>query len=180
MGKYPRTDDLKRKHTMRRIKSKNTSIEVKLQKALWHSGIRYRKNYSKLPGKPDIAITKYKIAIFCDGEFWHGKDWEIKKNKIQSNRDYWIPKIERTMKRDAEANITLSDMGWTVIRLWGNDINKDLEGCIKKINESINIICENKARGKMNHNNIEIYKGVDIQGNILKVAENQSVYKIDK
>ena len=74
MAEYPHTDDIKRQHTMRRIKSKNTSIEESLQKALWHSGIRYRKNYKKLPGAPDIAITKYRIAIFCDGEFWHGKD----------------------------------------------------------------------------------------------------------
>jgi DNA mismatch endonuclease (patch repair protein) len=61
-------------YNMSRVKNKDTSIEITLRKALWHSGIRYRKNYTKLPGKPDIAITKYRIAVFCDGEFWHGKD----------------------------------------------------------------------------------------------------------
>lgn len=80
--------------TMSRIKSKDTSIELKLRKALWHRGIRYRKNYKKIPGRPDIALTQYKIAIFCDSEFFHGKDWDIQREKLEkgSNGDYWIKK----------------------------------------------------------------------------------------
>jgi len=122
---------------MSRIKNKDTSIEVSLRKALWHSGIRYRKNYNRLPGAPDIAITKYKIAIFCDGEFWHGKDWEAKKPKIKSNREYWISKIERNMARDTEADRLLQGMGWTVVRFWGVEIKNDLLGCVKEIENTI-------------------------------------------
>ena len=110
MGKSPPTDDLIHRKIMGRIKNKNTSIEVELQKALWKSGIRYRKNYTKLPGAPDIAITKYRIAVFCDGEFWHGKDWVTKKPRIQSNKEYWVTKIERNMLRDTETNNAISDL----------------------------------------------------------------------
>jgi len=137
MAKYPHTDDVKRRHTMSRVKSSNTSIEVLLRKALWHSGIRYRVNYSKLPGTPDIAITKYRIAIFCDGEFWHGKDWKATREKIQSNRDYWLPKIDRNIMRDNEVNRTLSYLGWTVVRFWGVDIQKNLNSCVEDIKEEI-------------------------------------------
>jgi DNA mismatch endonuclease (patch repair protein) len=137
MGKSPPTDDLTRRYIMSRIKSKNTSIEVSLRKALWHAGIRYRKNYAKLPGTPDIAITKYHIAVFCDGDFWHGKDWEVKKSSIKSNREYWIPKIERNMKRDSETQWRLYGMGWIVMRFWGTEIQKKLEDCIEEIKDAI-------------------------------------------
>jgi DNA mismatch endonuclease (patch repair protein) len=137
MGKSPPTDDIKRRRTMSRIRSKDTSIEVSLRKALWRSGIRYRKNYTKLPGAPDIAITKYQIAIFCDGEFWHGKDWGTKKPKIQSNREYWITKIERNMSRGNEANRDLYGEGWTVIRFWGYEIRDHLESCVEVVNDAI-------------------------------------------
>ena len=70
-----------RSKVMHRIKNKDTRIEINLRKALWHKGIRYRKNYKKLPGSPDIAITKYRIAIFCDSEFFHGYDWDSKKTE---------------------------------------------------------------------------------------------------
>ena len=131
------TDDAKRRHTMSRIKSKDTSIEVSLRKALWHAGIRYRKNYDKLPGTPDIAITKHRIAIFCDGEFWHGKDWEKKKSKIKSNREYWIKKIERNICRDNETRARLQNREWTVVRFWGSEIRDDLEGCVEEIKDII-------------------------------------------
>ena len=134
---YPSTNDARRKTTMKRIKGSDTSIEVSLRKALWRTGIRYRKNYPRLPGAPDIVITKYKIAIFCDGEFWHGKDWEKKKHRIKSNRDYWIQKIERNIARDIENNRRLFNNGWTVIRFWGNEIKSDIEGCLKDIRDAM-------------------------------------------
>jgi DNA mismatch endonuclease (patch repair protein) len=137
MGKSAPTDDARRSYTMSKIKSKNTSIEVSLRKALWKAGIRYRKNYKKLPGSPDVAITKHRIAIFCDGEFWHGKDWEIIRPKIQSNREYWTQKIERNMDRDYETERSLCGMGWTVMRLWGAEIQKDLSGCVEEIEDLI-------------------------------------------
>jgi DNA mismatch endonuclease (patch repair protein) len=122
---------------MSSIKSKNTSIELILRKALWEQNIRYRKNYKELPGSPDIAITKYKIAIFCDSEFFHGYNWEEKKKKLENNRDYWIKKIEKNMERDRKVDKELEDMGWIVLRFWGCDIKKRLDGCVKMIQDAI-------------------------------------------
>jgi DNA mismatch endonuclease (patch repair protein) len=135
--KHLRTQEEQRSYNMSRVKSSNTSIEAELRKALWHAGIRYRKNYSRLPGKPDIAITKYRIAIFCDGEFWHGKDWEIKKPKLQNNRDYWVEKIERNMSRDEKVELQLLSMGWVVLRFWGEYIKKNLPACVAEVTEAI-------------------------------------------
>ena len=128
-----------RKKNMQHIKSKDTKIEVLLRKELWKRGYRYRKNYSKLPGKPDIVLTKYKIAIFCDSEFFHGKDWEVLKPRLEkgNNSDYWLKKISRNRERDDEINKQLLFQGWTVIRFWGKDILKNLDECIKVVEETI-------------------------------------------
>lgn len=124
---------------MSRIHGKDTKIEIALRKALWARGYRYRKNYRTIPGSPDIALTKYKIAIFCDGEFFHGKEWNVLKPRIQNgnNSEYWIKKIERNKERDAEKDLELLGMGWTVIHFWGNDILNNIDECIKVIEESI-------------------------------------------
>lgn len=124
---------------MKNIKSSDTKIEIILRKALWKKGYRYRKNYKKLPGKPDIALTKYKIAIFCDSEFFHGKDWEVLKPQLEkgNNPDFWIHKISKNMERDSTVNQQLLFMGWTVIRFWGKDIKKSPNECIKVIEETI-------------------------------------------
>ena len=124
---------------MSKIRSKDTSIEVKLRKALWHRGYRYRKNYKKLPGSPDIALTKYNIAIFCDSEFFHGKDWEVLKARLEkgSNPDFWVKKIERNRNRDIENDKKLLFMGWTVIHFWGQEILKNTDECIRVIEETI-------------------------------------------
>ena len=124
---------------MSRIKSKDTSIEVSLRRALWKKGYRYRKNYSALPGKPDIVLTKYRIAIFCDGELFHGKNWEVLKPRLLkgNNPDFWVKKIERNMKRDDENDKKLLFLGWTVIHFWGNDILKNTDQCVKVIEEVI-------------------------------------------
>lgn len=128
-----------RHKNMVNIKGKNTSIEVCLCKALWNKGIRYIKNYNKLPGKPDIAITKYKIAVFCDSEFFHGKDWEVLKPRLEAgnNAEYWVPKITRNRERDEEVNKELLFLGWTVIRFWGKEIKKNTDECVKVIEEAI-------------------------------------------
>lgn len=128
-----------RKRNMQQIRSKDTSIELKLRKELWKRGYRYRKNVKNLPGKPDIALTKYKIAIFCDSEFFHGKDWEVLKSRLENsnNSEYWIKKISRNMECDNEINKQLLVMGWTVIRFWGKDILKDIDTCIKVVEETI-------------------------------------------
>ena len=128
-----------RHKNMSNIKSKDTSIELLLRKALWKKGIRYRKNYKKIPGTPDIAITQYKIAIFCDSEFFHGKDWEVLRPKLEkgSNPDFWIKKIGKNIEHDNEINKELNFLGWTVIRFWGIDIKKKTDECIKVIEEVI-------------------------------------------
>ena len=128
-----------RHKNMKNIKSKDTSIELKLRKELWKRGYRYRKNYAGLPGKPDIVLTKYKIVIFCDSEFFHGKDWEVLKPRLEksNNSEFWISKISRNRERDDEVNKQLLFLGWTVIRFWGNDIKKNTDECIKVIEEVI-------------------------------------------
>lgn len=125
--------------TMSHVHSQNTDIEIKLRKALWNKGYRYRINYKILPGKPDIVLTKYKIAIFCDSEFWHGKDWEVLKPQLQrgSNSDYWINKIQKNQIRDSEVNNKLLFLGWTVVRFWGKDILKKTDECVRVIEETI-------------------------------------------
>lgn len=128
-----------RKKNMKHIRSDNTKIEKILRKALWNKGYRYRKNYKGLPGKPDIVFIKYKIAIFCDGEFFHGKDWEILKPKLENgnNSAYWVAKISRNRERDEEINKKLLFMGWTVVRFWGKDIMKNTDECVRVIEETI-------------------------------------------
>lgn len=124
---------------MSHVHSKNTDIEIKLQKALWNKGYHYRKNYKMLPGKPDIVLTKYKIAIFCDSEFWHGKDWEVLMPQLQrgNNPDFWINKIQKNQIRDDEVNKKLLFLGWTVIRFWGKDILKRTDECVRVIEETV-------------------------------------------
>ena len=128
-----------RHKNMRNIKSKDTSIELLLRKTLWNKGFRYRKNYKKLSGKPDIVITKYKIVIFCDSECFHGKDWEELKVQLSKgkNADFWIDKISRNRERDEEINKELAFMGWKVLRFWGKDIKNNLEECIKTVEEAV-------------------------------------------
>lgn len=133
-----------RKKNMQNIRSSDTKIEVILRKALWESGYRYRKNYKKLPGRPDIVLTKYRIAIFCDGEFFHGKDWDELRIKLQSsnNSEFWISKIENNIKRDVDNNRKLEEKGWVVLRFWGNDIKKKTSECVQVIEEAIKARCK--------------------------------------
>ncbi len=128
-----------RRRNMQHIHAKNTKIELILRKALWNKGIRYRKNYSKLPGKPDIAITKYKIAVFCDSEFFHGKNWEVLRPRLLKgdNGEFWVNKISKNRTHDNDVDKQLLFLGWTVIRFWGDDIEKHSDECVKVIEEVI-------------------------------------------
>ena len=125
-----------RKKNMQAVKNKNSRIEIVLGKAIWNIGLRYRKNDKTVFGKPDFTFKKYKIAVFCDSEFWHGKDWEVRKHDHKSNQDFWIPKIERNIQRDVEVTTELEKQGWTVVRFWGKEILKNPQDCALKI-ESI-------------------------------------------
>lgn len=128
-----------RSKNMSKIRGKDTKIELKLRKALWEKGIRYRKNYKGLPGSPDIVITKYRIVIFCDSEFFHGKDWEVLRPRLEkgNNPDYWIKKITRNKERDEEIDKKLLFEGWTVIHFWGKDILSKTDDCVQVIEETI-------------------------------------------
>lgn len=124
-------------YNMRMVKNKDSDIEQLLRKELWNRGIRYRKNVRKIYGNPDIVFIGLKIAVFCDSEFWHGYDWEKRKNDFKSNRDFWIPKIERNMKRDIEVTEKLRSEGWIVIRFWGKEIKKETCRCADIVENAI-------------------------------------------
>ncbi|GGW38671.1 very short patch repair endonuclease [Arenibacter certesii] len=122
-----------RSKIMSKIRGKNTKPELIFRKALWKAGYRYRVNYKKLIGKPDILLKKYKTVLFIDGEYWHGYNWEEKKDSLKTNREFWIPKIERNIQRDEEVNEELKRMGYTVFRFWESEVNKELEDCLFKV-----------------------------------------------
>lgn len=126
-----------RRRNMQAIKSKETKIEVKLGKALWASGHRYRKNDKTVFGKPDFTFKKHRVAIFVDSEYWHGKNWKTEKFRIKSNRKFWWTKIESNIKRDRIVNKELKRQGWKVLRFWGKEIDKKLELCIFKIKQEL-------------------------------------------
>lgn len=121
-----------RSENMRRIKSENTSIEQILRKALFAAGVRYRKNCKDVFGKPDICIKKYKFAVFCDSEFWHGKFY-LEGKIPKSNREYWTKKLERNIQRDKEVNTALKGQGWTILRFWEKDIRKNTKECVEAV-----------------------------------------------
>ena len=114
-------------------KSQGTKLEVLFGRLLWNAGVRYRKNDKSVFGKPDFVIKRFKIAIFCDGEFWHGRNWDIRKNDHKSNRDFWYTKIERNIERDKEVNDELNKQGWKVFRFWETEITKNPDVCLNKI-----------------------------------------------
>lgn len=124
-----------RRKNMQANKSSGTKPEILLAKALFARGHRYRKNNKTVYGKPDITFKKIKLAIFVDGEFWHGKDWEKRKHSIKSNIEYWHPKIERNIARDIEVSEKLQQEGWTVLRYWDREVMKELERCIEEIED---------------------------------------------
>lgn len=122
---------------MSNVKLKKGDAEILLAKKLWHCGFRYRLNYKKLPGSPDIAILKYHIAVFVDGEFWHGQDWDIRKPKLKRNREYWIEKIEENMARDVRTDKELIYCGWTPIHFWSKEVMKDTDSCVEAIKDMV-------------------------------------------
>lgn len=129
-----RTQEEQRSYTMSRIKCKDTKPEIMLRKALWHRGIRYRKNYTRLPGTPDIALTRQKIAIFVDGDFWHARGHHNNPGEqVRSNREYWQKHLSRNVERDKEVNDALTEEGWVVLRFWESDIRRSLNDCLKQV-----------------------------------------------
>lgn len=140
-----------RRKNMQAIRSSGTKIEKTLAKALWHKGHRYRKNCKDIIGKPDIVFRKYKIVVFCDSEFWHGKDFQSIVKRIGTNKEFWKNKIRRNMKRDIEVTRQLESGGWTVLRFWETEIKKGLAECILEIEKNIE-----EAKLRLETKNIQI------------------------
>ena len=127
---------------MSAIPSKNTRPEILLRKALWNKNLRYRIHYKDLPGTPDIVFTKAKVVVFCDGDYWHGHNWAIRgmgslEEELAGYSDFWKKKILRNIERDQENNQSLQELGWTVLRIWESDIKKDLDSCVKLVQETL-------------------------------------------
>lgn len=129
---------------MSRVRSSGTVIERKLGKALWAAGVRYRKQYKTLIGKPDFVVVWAKIAIFCDSSFWHGRNWAATQMEIKSNKSFWIPKIESNISRDLQVNAALTKLGWRVFRFWDEDIHNDAARCASVV---VNAIGELRLHG---------------------------------
>lgn len=123
-----------RHHNMSRIRAADTKAEVILRKALWGKGLRYRKNYTALPGKPDIVLTRQKIAIFVDGDFWHARGHQDNPGEqVATNKEFWQKKLARNVERDKEVNDQLTDAGWLVLRFWESEIKNNLTLCLSQI-----------------------------------------------
>lgn len=137
--KHPKSYDStpETRKRMSKVKLKGGKAETALAKVLWQRGYRYRRNDKRLPGSPDIAILKYQIAVFIDGEFWHGKDWEIRKDRLKRNREYWIEKIEENMARDMRDDQLLVQIGWMPIHFWEKEVMKNLPACIAEIEDMV-------------------------------------------
>ena len=129
-----------RKRNMQAVKSEGSKIEVILAKQLWNKGYRYRKNDKKVFGKPDLTFKRFKLVVFVDGDFWHGKDWKKRKHDHKSNQAFWHNKIEKNIERDKKVNLFLEQQDWKVLRFWGSEIEKEIDKCIFKIESTINEI----------------------------------------
>lgn len=135
---YDSTPEIRKR--MSKVRLKNGRAETILAKRLWHEGYRYRRNYKKLPGSPDIALTTYRVAVFVDGEFWHGENWEERKAKLKHNREYWIEKIEENIARDKRVDAQLHDMGWVTVHFWEKQVLRQTDECMKEIINQILLI----------------------------------------
>lgn len=124
-------------YNMSRIRSTETGIEVALRQELRRRHLHYRKNVKALPGKPDVVFAGYRVAVFCDGEFWHGYDWKHRQADLKGNRAFWVAKIERNMARDRKVNRELRAAGWTVLRFWGRALLKDPKGAGARIERAL-------------------------------------------
>jgi len=160
---------------MSQVKLKRGVAETMLAKALWHRGVRYRLNFRALAGSPDIAITKQRVAVFVDGEFWHGHDWEIRKPKLKRNREYWIEKIEENMARDKRNDTMLEATGWSVIHFWEKEVLKNLDACTDAV---VKVISVQRVTNQDISNIVEFSPTLMVEPGALSVAESSSNYTL--
>jgi DNA mismatch endonuclease (patch repair protein) len=123
-----------RSYCMSRIKGKDTGLEVRVRSELHKRGLRFRKHVKELPGRPDIVFSRARVAVFIDGDFWHGYRFPAWKDKVS---DFWKKKISENRERDKKNHRKLREMGWMVIRLWQHELKKDFSSCIEKIVASV-------------------------------------------
>lgn len=125
---------------------RGTRPERLLRSALWRRGLRFRIDYDQLPGRPDIALPRRKIAIFCDGDFWHGRDWDARRVRLSKGQNgaYWTAKIERNIERDRDVDQALTHLGWSVFRVWESEILADVTAVAERLLAAIQV-CSTSA-----------------------------------
>lgn len=121
----------KRSEIMSKIRSSNTKVELLVFKELKKRGVYFQKHYKRAVGKPDIALPRKKKAVFIDGDFWHGNNFETLRNKISGQ--FWLNKIENNIRRDIKVNTILEESRWSILRVWESEINKNLDYSIDRI-----------------------------------------------
>ena len=147
---------------MSHVRNKGTDIEAMLCRELTDRGLIFETNANDVFGRPDVIFREQKIAIFCDGEFWHGFDWEHAKEEIKTNREFWIGKIEKNIDRDSQVNRELHSQGWKVLRFWSKEIKHDVIGCVDQIEELV-------ITGHKCYRSIDLFAGI---GGIRKGFDN--------
>jgi DNA mismatch endonuclease (patch repair protein) len=125
----------RRSWNMSKIRSKDTLPEIRIRKALWRMGYRYRLYYKLLPGKPDIVITKQKIVVFVHGCFWHRHENCIEASRPKTNSEYWETKIQKTIERDKKHQAEIQMAGWKVIIIWECNVKNDIDDNVKMLND---------------------------------------------
>lgn len=157
VGKAPSYKGLKpASEVASRVKSANrrqdTLHEILLRRHLWRLGLRFRKNVTTLPGKPDIVFSGTRVVIFCDGDFWHGRDWQSLQEKLSrgTNSSYWLAKIASNIERDARSTALLKKAGWRVIRLWETDVKRDPLAAAMRIKKVVEARQQDKLIGHIN------------------------------
>lgn len=126
---------------------RDTRAEMRLRRALWHRGVRYRLHAKDLPGKPDLVFRGAKVAVFVDGDFWHGRDWPRQRQKLakRRNADYWIAKIEYNRERDQRNTALLENGGWCVLRFWETDIQANVDTAAWMVLAALKRTCGRKV-----------------------------------
>jgi DNA mismatch endonuclease (patch repair protein) len=124
-----------RRLTMSRIQKSNTKPEITVRRLVFARGLRFRKYVSSLPGTPDLVFSGARVAVFVDGDFWHG--WRLDEWEHKLSSTYWKEKIARNRKRDSEHDAKLKEDGWTVIRVWEHEVEKDPEACVRRIEAAV-------------------------------------------
>jgi DNA mismatch endonuclease (patch repair protein) len=132
--------------TGRTNSSGESRIEIRLRKALWAEGLRYRLRKPDLPGRPDIIFPIQQVAVFVDGDFWHGRDWPRRRSKLAGghNSEHWITKIESNSRHDRRIDADIAAKGWTVVRVWEGEVRRELNRTVQSIQE---VLQQSPARG---------------------------------